>query len=587
MRKSILLVVLVLFSISFAHAQIPTAEREALIALYNSTNALGWLDDTNWLGAPGTECTWYGVTCDGGHVTQLFLNSNKLWGTIPPELGDLSGLQWLSLQSNGLGGSIPPELANLSNLTYLLLSGNGLSGNIPPELGNLSSLVALYLHNNNLSGNIPPELGTLSSLVALYLNNNQLSGGIPPELGNLSSLGTLSLQSNQLTGSIPPELGSLSSLGGLALSSNQLTGSIPSELGSLSNLRGLSLNLNQLSGSIPPELGNLTGVTSLYLSDNQLSGSIPPELGNLASATTVYLFSNQLSGSIPPELENLASVSTLYLFSNQLSGSIPPELGNLSTLKNLRLSSNKLSGSIPAELENLSGLYDGGGLDIRWNALHSDNATLIAFLNAKQRDGGDWQSAQTIAPVNPAVDGLGNHTVWLTWDAVSYQSDRGGYSVFSAPTGSGVWTAGGWTEEKTDITYPVTGLDPGTTYDLAVVTYTDPHSDNLNVVNSDFSLQAMATTAPSGCAQPIIEVAGAGPFTLSVTGSYDGYLWSTGETTSSIVIDPLFEQWYWVTVTSAGPCEETAATSVGPVTGEVFADGFESGNTSVWSSAVP
>jgi hypothetical protein len=167
---------------------------------------------------------------------------------------------------------------------------------------------------------------------------------------------------------------------------------------------------------------------------------------------------------------------------------------------------------------------------------------------------------------------------------VSYQSDPGGYSVFSAPTGSGVWTTGGWTETKTDTTYPVTGLTPGTVYDLAVVSYTDPHSDNQNVVASDFSPQVMATTASLGCAQPIIEIAWGDPITLSVSGSYDSYLWSTGETTSSIDIDPLWDQWYWVTVTSAGPCDETGAKWVDPAT--LFTDGFESGNTTLWSSTV-
>ena len=47
----------------------------------------------------------------------------------------------------------------------------------------------------------------------------------------------------------------------------------------------------------------------------------------------------------------------------------------------------------------------------------------------------------------------------------------------------------------------------------------------------------MATTASGGCSQPIIEQAGVDPITLSVSGSYDSYLWSTGETDPSIVVD--------------------------------------------------
>jgi hypothetical protein len=169
---------------------------------------------------------------------------------------------------------------------------------------------------------------------------------------------------------------------------------------------------------------------------------------------------------------------------------------------------------------------------------------------------------------------------------VSYQTDPGGYSVFSAPTGTGVWTAGGWTESKTDTTFPVTGLDPATSYDFAAISYTDPHADNLNLVHSDFSPEVMATTASGGCAEPIIEQVGEDPITLSLSGSYLTYLWKTAETTSSIVVDPQLWQWYWVTVTSAGSCEETAATWVGPEV-PIFTDGFESGDTSEWSSKVP
>jgi hypothetical protein len=69
--------------------------------------------------------------------------------------------------------------------------------------------------------------------------------------------------------------------------------------------------------------------------------------------------------------------------------------------------------------------------------------------------------------------------------------------------------------------------------------------------------------------------------------SFDSYQWSTGDTTSTIDIDPFFEQWYWVTVTTAGPCIETAATSVDPADRSIFADGFESGDTSLWSHTVP
>jgi len=150
MRKSVLVAVLVLIPVSYAQAQIPTAERDALIALYNSTDGANWTDSTGWLGAAGTECTWDGLSCSEGHVTRLNLDSNQLSGNIPPELGNLSNLLRLDLRSNQLSGSIPPELGNLSNLTRLYLSSNQLNGSIPPELGNLSNLTHLKLDSNQL-----------------------------------------------------------------------------------------------------------------------------------------------------------------------------------------------------------------------------------------------------------------------------------------------------------------------------------------------------------------------------------------------------------------------------------------------------
>ena len=46
-----------------SYAQIPQIERDALIALYNSTDGANWTDNTGWLGEAGTECSWFGVRC--------------------------------------------------------------------------------------------------------------------------------------------------------------------------------------------------------------------------------------------------------------------------------------------------------------------------------------------------------------------------------------------------------------------------------------------------------------------------------------------------------------------------------------------
>ena len=47
---------------SIATAAIPASERAVLVDLYTSTQGQGWVSATNWNGAAGTECTWFGIT---------------------------------------------------------------------------------------------------------------------------------------------------------------------------------------------------------------------------------------------------------------------------------------------------------------------------------------------------------------------------------------------------------------------------------------------------------------------------------------------------------------------------------------------
>ena len=253
--KKLLLPSLMLFSCitSSVYAAIPTHERNALIALYNSTNGDNWKDNEGWLGEVGTECTWHGIMCDDNKtsITVLNLNDNELTGSIPAGLGQLSFLTFLRLSNNQLTGSIPAELGQLSLLTYLALYSNKLTGSIPAELGQLSLLTSLYLDKNQLTGKIPAELGQLSFLTSLHLSTNPLTGSIPAELGQLSLLTSLRLDNNQLTGSIPAELGQLSSLTVLYLYQNELTGSIPVELSEVENLTLDPANEYSASPNVP------------------------------------------------------------------------------------------------------------------------------------------------------------------------------------------------------------------------------------------------------------------------------------------------------------------------------------------------
>ena len=293
---------------------------------------------------------WFGVSCTHSIVFELKLGASSLDGTIPPELGQLTGLLDLGLNSNSLVGSIPTELGWLTWLEGLDMSSNSLVGSIPTELGRLTGLQALGLYSNSLVGSIPTELGRIKGLQYLRLSSNSLVGSIPTELGRLAGLEILALNSSSLVGSIPTELGRMTGLQALFLSSNSLDGPIPSELGRMKELKNFDLSSNSLVGYIPSELVQLAGMQQLDLHSNSLVGSIPTELGQLSGLQYLFLSSNSLVGSIPSELGRLTELRGLDLSSNSLMGSLPEQLSNLTNLILLDVHDNNLHGHLSSKL---------------------------------------------------------------------------------------------------------------------------------------------------------------------------------------------------------------------------------------------
>ncbi len=154
---------------------VPTSERDALIALYNSTNGDNWNNNTNWNSAELVG-NWYGIRTTNingvGHVSEISLGSNNLTGTIPVEIGNFPELTSLDLWSNQLTGSIPSEIGNLTKLINLDLSPNTFSGTIPTEIGNLVNLEVLWLNQNGLTGNVPSSFQNLVNLKELHLRGS-------------------------------------------------------------------------------------------------------------------------------------------------------------------------------------------------------------------------------------------------------------------------------------------------------------------------------------------------------------------------------------------------------------------------------
>ncbi|KAH7294279.1 hypothetical protein KP509_28G063700 [Ceratopteris richardii] len=109
-------------------------------------------------------------------VISLDLSGNMLSGSVPDDIGALTGLFNLNLSHNALTGSIPTSLAKVLTLESLDLSDNLLTGPIPPQLTQLTSLSFLNLSDNQLSGSIPKGNQFSSFSSRSYLGNKGLCG---------------------------------------------------------------------------------------------------------------------------------------------------------------------------------------------------------------------------------------------------------------------------------------------------------------------------------------------------------------------------------------------------------------------------
>jgi Leucine-rich repeat (LRR) protein len=381
---------------SVAHAAIPDSERAVLTTLYVSTQGSHWLVSTNWNGPPGTECSWYGITCDSAqaHVVGVQLISNALTGPLPaldgltelrlfdvhtdwsdltpghvnqvsgsiPPLSGLHHLQAFSVASNEITGPLP-DLAGLTELREFDVQANALTGSIPMLTG-LASLESFDVSNTLIGGIIPP-LRALTRLQVFRAENTPLTGSVP-DLSGLADLRNFDVSNSTLDGSIG-SLSGLTSLEQFDASWCRLTGPIPSFHDS-ANLTTLDLSHNRLSGAIPafpvahnlfyvdlsfnqlsssiPSLAGLVNLELLFLNDNRLTGTIPSLLG-LSQLLTIDLHNNALSGPIPAlSGQGLLQLQTFDATGNQLTGPIP-SLSGLSTLIEFAVGDNRLSGHIP------------------------------------------------------------------------------------------------------------------------------------------------------------------------------------------------------------------------------------------------
>ncbi|XP_059460339.1 receptor-like protein EIX2 [Corylus avellana] len=311
----------------------------------------------------------------------LNLSDNYFFGTIPPQLGNLSNLisldiswnvmiiedynlDWLfrlsslrnlDMSSVNLSKVVNwPDKVNMlpSLLQDLRLSNCQLSLPVPPTLINAncsSPLSFLDLSFNQFNSSIFPWLFKYyNRLLHLDLHRTEIEGLIPKALGNMVPLVHLDLSSNKLEGPIP-NLSKLSLLRELHLSNNQLNGSLDNVLGKLSKLQVLDLSFNSLKGET--HLSNLSSLNQLDLSYNyDLSLKFSPDWIPPFHLDYIGLGSCKLGPTFPQWIQTQKNFSALDISSARISDTIPNWFWDLSfNIKHLNISANQITGNIPFE----------------------------------------------------------------------------------------------------------------------------------------------------------------------------------------------------------------------------------------------
>ncbi|RHN74876.1 putative non-specific serine/threonine protein kinase [Medicago truncatula] len=234
------------------------------------------------------------------------LTRNYLGGTIPKEWGSMMNINKISLIGNRLTGSIPVEIANITTLQDLELWNNQLSGNLPPELGYLSQIRRLQISSNNFTGELPATLAKLTTLIDFKISDNQFSGKIPDFIQNWTNISELVIQGSGLSGPIPSGISLLRNLTDLRIS--DLKGSDHAPLPQLNNmtlLETLILRNCNINGTLPEYLGNMTTLIRLDVSFNNISGTIPSIYATNNSLRYIFLTGNNLTGLVPSWRKNI------------------------------------------------------------------------------------------------------------------------------------------------------------------------------------------------------------------------------------------------------------------------------------------
>jgi len=325
-----------------AVTDVPTEERNALVALYHATQQRGaWYQKGNWDTNEPVE-SWQGVTVVNNHVTGLNLGYNNMKGLIPDMSGLKDHLTSIRLSGNYLYGNLE-NLGKLTALTSIAIDANSFDGTLEP-LGNLRNLEHFNAYNNEIKGSIPANFVNLRLLKSFQVTNNKLNGDVSSLGINCPNLLSLSLSNNNFTNTtIPGSFQNLTQLENLDYTNSGLTKGLEI-LGNLRNLTKLHLDGNKFSGILPQNFQNLNLLNFITLRDNAITDI--SVLGNINTLEDIWFDGNQIETDLT-NFSNLMNLKVLTLSFNKIRGNIPANFTNLQKLNAIGLDYNGLEGIVP------------------------------------------------------------------------------------------------------------------------------------------------------------------------------------------------------------------------------------------------
>lgn len=113
------------------------------------------------------------------NLEALLMTDSSSFGPqpIPSWLQQLTNLRHLSLKLTGRTGTIPDWFfTSLNQLEILDMDWNRISGTIPSSIAQVTTLEHLLLNRNWLEGTVPSEVSNLPNLKTIMVDNNRLVG---------------------------------------------------------------------------------------------------------------------------------------------------------------------------------------------------------------------------------------------------------------------------------------------------------------------------------------------------------------------------------------------------------------------------